>query len=104
MQTTETLSLPPAAMPFSEMARVDANMTCRQIAVLLMIAAHPGHSVKQLAAALALTKPVITRANDKLVELGLITRSTLRADRRQVELRVTTAGKLALQKAGLWLV
>ena len=104
MQTTETLSLPATVVPFTQMASVDANMTCRQIAVLLMISAHPGHSVKQLAAALDLSKPVIVRACDKLLELGLITRSTLRADRRQVELNVTKAGVRALQKAGLWLV
>lgn len=104
MQTTDTLSLPATVVPFSEMATIDAHMTCRQIDVLLMIAAYPGHSVKQIAAALELSKPVIVRACDKLVELGLITRSTLRADRRQVELSVTKAGKLALEKAGLWLV
>jgi len=104
MQTTETLSLPDAAMPFTQMAAIDANMTCRQIAVLMMIHAHPGNSVKQLAAALDLAKPVVTRANDKLVELGLITRTTSKADRRQVELSITKLGRLALQKAGLWLV
>lgn len=103
MQTTETLSLPPAAMPFSEMATIDANMTCRQVAVLLMIEAHPGNSVKHLAAALDLSKPVITRATDKLVELGLITRTTSKADRREVELTITRLGELLLNKAGLWL-
>lgn len=104
MPTTETLTLPATVVPFREMATIDANMTCRQIAVLLMIAAHPDNSVKQIAAALSLSKPVIVRACDKLLELGLITRSTLRADRRQVELNVTKAGVRALQKAGLWLV
>jgi DNA-binding MarR family transcriptional regulator len=104
MQTTETLSLPAAAVPFSEMATIDANMTCRQIAVLLMVAAHPGNSVKQLAAALDLAKPVVTRANDKLVELGLITRTMNMTDRREVELNITKAGRQRLQKAGLWLV
>ena len=103
MSTTETLSLPAAVMQLRDMATIDANMTCRQIAVLLMIAAYPGHSVKQIAAALELSKPVIVRACDKLLELGLITRGTLRADRRQVELNVTKAGVRALQKAGLWL-
>ncbi|MEY5100372.1 MAG: hypothetical protein RJA36_3091 [Pseudomonadota bacterium] len=102
MQTTETLSLPAAATPFTEMAAIDANMTCRQIAVLLMIAAHPGNSVRQLAATLDLAKPVVTRANDKLVELGLITRTTSKTDRREVELTVTKLGRLMLQKAGLW--
>lgn len=104
MQTTETLSLPAAVVPFKEMAAINADMTCRQIAVLLMISAHPGNSVKQLAAALDLSKPAVTRANDKLVELGLITRTTSKLDRRQVELSVTKLGRLALQKAGLWLV
>jgi DNA-binding MarR family transcriptional regulator len=98
----ETLIVPMSVHPFMVAANVDAHMTCRQVAILAMMAAYPRCSVKHLAPALGLSKPVITRASDKLVDLGLVTRKTSPHDRRQVELAPTRAGMAMLRTAGLW--
>jgi DNA-binding MarR family transcriptional regulator len=90
------------ARPFVETAAADANMTCRQVAILLMMAHHPSHSVKHIARALGLSRPVITRATDRLVLLKLASRSMSSSDRRQVELAPTRAGLRLLREAGLW--
>ncbi len=96
------LQVPMSARPFVETAEADANMTCRQVAILLMMAHHPGHSVKHIAKALGISKPVITRATDRLVLLKLAGRSMSSSDRRQVELTPTRAGLRLLREAGLW--
>jgi DNA-binding MarR family transcriptional regulator len=98
----EILDVPMAAHPFMVAANVDADMTCRQMAVLLMMASYLGCSVKHIARALGLSKPVVTRAIDRLSLLGLASRTTSRHDRRQVELAPTRAGMALLRAAGLW--
>lgn len=97
----ERLEVGPAARGFLAGANADRDMTCRQMAILVMIAAYPNRSVKHIGAALEISKPVITRASDKLLELELINR-TAADDRRQVELSCTRAGRRLLSEAGVW--
>jgi len=100
--SNDLLEIPMSARPFVAGAQLlPENMTCRQMAILLLIAAHPGNSVKHIAATLDLSKPVITRASDKLVDLKLVRRKISTMDRRQVELYVTTDGVRLLRAAGL---
>lgn len=89
---TNILTIPPAAQAFILASQPDANMTCRQIAILALVAKHPNESNKILARTLGLSAPVVTRTADKLVELGLMKRHISIMDRRKVALVVTSAG------------
>jgi DNA-binding MarR family transcriptional regulator len=89
---TDTLTIPPDARAFILASQPDANMTCRQIAILALVAEYPGKSNKIIAETLGVPKPVVTRSADKLIELGLLKRRTSVMDRRKVEMTVTPAG------------
>jgi DNA-binding MarR family transcriptional regulator len=89
---TDILTIPPEAQAFILASQPDANMTCRQIAILALVAEYPGESNKILARTLGVSAPVVTRTADKLVELGLLKRRTSIMDRRLVELTATPAG------------
>lgn len=95
---TTTLTIPSAAQAFILASQPDANMTCRQIAILALVAEHPGESNKILARTLGLSAPVVTRTADKLVELGLMRRHIAVMDRRKVALVVTPAGARLLRE------
>jgi DNA-binding MarR family transcriptional regulator len=98
---TEFLALPPEAQPFAAFADADPNMTCRQAAILALVAAHPGHSNNAIARTLCVSAPVVSRAVDKLAVLGLLTRVIDDEDRRKVRLTVAAAGRRLLsQMAG----
>lgn len=71
------------------------DLTLRQTAMLLTIYLEPPpHTVRGLAARLAVTKPVITRALDSMGRLGLLERRRDPADRRNVLVRRTVEGSL----------
>jgi DNA-binding MarR family transcriptional regulator len=89
---TDILTIPPEAQAFILASQPDANMTCRQIAILALVAEYPGESNKIIAETLGVPKPVVTRSADKLIELGLLKRRTSVMDRRKVEMTVTPAG------------
>jgi DNA-binding MarR family transcriptional regulator len=72
------------------------DLSARQLAVLLTVYLEPPpHTVRGLAAKLA-----ITRALDTMGRLGLVTRRRDEADRRNVLVQRTVAGALAVEKLG----
>lgn len=85
-----------------EQVRVDSrDLTLRQMAILLEIyLVPPPHTVRGLAAALGVTKPVITRALDTMGALGLVDRVRDEGDRRNVLIKRTVEGALYLEKLG----
>lgn len=95
---TEILTIPAVARPFVLAARAERDMTCRQVAILALVAEHPNESNKAIAASLDLPKPVVTRTADKLIELGLLKRRASIMDRRKVEMTVTPAGTRLLRE------
>ncbi len=77
------------------------DLTLRQMSILLHIyLVPPPHSVRGLAAALAVTKPVITRALDTMGQMGLVDRQRDDRDRRNVVIKRTVRGALFLEKLG----
>jgi DNA-binding MarR family transcriptional regulator len=77
------------------------DLTVRQMAILLQIyLVPPPHTVRGLAALLDVTKPVITRALDRMGELSLVDREKDPRDRRNVIIKRTLAGALFLEKFG----
>lgn len=85
----------------SEVRDDEPDLTLRQMAILLTIYLEPPpHTVRGLAARLAVTKPVITRALDTMGRLRLVTRLRDEADRRNVLVRRTVEGSLYVERFG----
>lgn len=79
----------------------ERDLTLRQMAILLHIyLVPPPHTVRGLATALGVTKPVITRALDTMGEMGWVDRTRDESDRRNVVIKRTLAGALYLEKLG----
>ena len=77
----------------------EPELSLRQMAILLQVyLVPPPHTVRGLAAALGVTKPVITRALDTMGELGLVDRMRDEKDRRNVVVKRTVAGSLYLER------
>lgn len=73
-------------------------LTCRQVRVLAYATINPGETTSTHAGALQLSKPAVVRCTDRLVDLGLLTRTTDPDDRRKVKLRATTKGSQLIEK------
>jgi DNA-binding MarR family transcriptional regulator len=82
--------------------RADApDLSARQMALLLSVyLTPPPHTVRGLAELLNVSKPAITRAVNRLSELGLVRRKTDDDDRRSVLIQRTVRGSVFLREFG----
>lgn len=72
----------------------EPDLTNRQMALLLVVYLKPGpHTVRGLARGLNVSKPVITRALNRLGSLGYLRRQRDDADRRNIFIAPTREGK-----------
>ncbi len=77
------------------------DLSARQMGLLLSVyLTPPPHTVRGLAEVLAVSKPAITRAVNRLSELGLVRRKTDAADRRSVFIQRTVKGSVFLREFG----
>lgn len=77
------------------------DLTNRQMAILLTVCTDKGpHTVRGLASILDVSKPVITRALNKLGQLGYLRRQRDSADRRNVLVAPTEKGAQFLERIG----
>ncbi|MDA0306725.1 MAG: MarR family transcriptional regulator [Proteobacteria bacterium] len=77
------------------------DLSARQMGLLLSVyLTPPPHTVRGLAQVLAVSKPAITRAVNRLSELGLVRRKTDDADRRSVFIQRTVKGSVFLREFG----
>jgi DNA-binding MarR family transcriptional regulator len=77
------------------------DLSARQMALLLTVyLTPPPHTVRGLAITLNVSKPAITRALDRLSELGLIKRKIDETDRRSVLIQRTVKGSVYLREFG----
>ncbi|MBC7952463.1 MAG: MarR family transcriptional regulator [Rhodospirillaceae bacterium] len=77
------------------------DLSARQMALLLTVyLTPPNHTVRGLATTLNVSKPAITRALDRLSELGLVKRKTDETDRRSVLIQRTVKGSVYLREFG----
>ena len=75
------------------------DLSARQMAILLTVFMVPGsHTVRGLAVELNVSKPAVTRALDRLSELGYVRRVRDPADRRSVLVRRTVKGSVYLSE------
>lgn len=85
----------------AEVRAASHDLTMRQMAILLTVYLDPPpHTVRALAAKLAVTKPVITRALDTMGAMGLVSRHRDEKDRRNVLVRRTVEGALFVERFG----
>lgn len=71
----------------------EPDLTNRQMALMMTVYVEPGpHTVRGLAEALNVSKPVITRALNKLSALGYLRRERDAADRRNIFVARTPKG------------
>lgn len=74
------------------------DLSARQMAIVLSVYLGEGpHTVRGLAAALRISKPAVSRALDRLGELGYIRRQRDDLDRRNVLVQRTTGGAAFLE-------
>jgi DNA-binding MarR family transcriptional regulator len=85
-----------------ESVRRDApDLSARQMALLLTVyLTQPPHTVRGLAQTLNVSKPAISRALDRLGELGLVKRKVDENDRRSVLVQRTVKGSVFLREFG----
>jgi len=77
------------------------DLSERQLAILLTIYLDPPpHTVRGLAEKLKVSKPVITRALDRMGALKLVSRHRDDHDRRNVLIRRTVEGALFVERFG----
>lgn len=81
----DTITIPAEARPYMRWTNSE-HMTCRQAAILAIVAANPGVTVGAVAAVMGVPKPSVTRAADKLEAWQLLIRSQHPKDRRLVEM------------------
>src|ERR1700674_3956216 len=79
----------------------EPDLSARQLDVLFTIYLEPPpHTVRRLATKLGVTKPVITRALDTMGKLDLVARRRDENDRRNVVIKRTVKGALAVERLG----
>jgi len=77
----------------------EPDLSVRQISILLTIYLEaPPHTIRDLAAKLKVSKPVITRALDSMGKLDLVSRRRDEHDRRNVLVQRTVKGALYLER------
>jgi DNA-binding MarR family transcriptional regulator len=75
------------------------DLTNRQMAIILSVALSPGpHTVRGLAERLGVSKPVVTRALNKLTALGYLQRKRDRNDGRNIFVEMTRPGADFLER------
>jgi DNA-binding MarR family transcriptional regulator len=73
------------------------DLSARQMAIVLQVYMEPGpHTVRGLAAELGIGKPAVTRALDRLVDLGYVRRRRDLRDHRSILVQRTVAGSVFL--------
>lgn len=96
LSAPQALNLWRAALVES-LRRGGPDLTSRQVAVLLTVyLTVPPHTVRGLAAGLAVSKAAISRALDRLSQLDLVRRKVDDADRRSVLVQRTVKGSVFL--------
>ncbi len=77
----------------------EPDLSVRQISILLTIYLEaPPHTIRDLAAKLEVSKPVITRALDSMGKVELVSRRRDEQDRRNVLVQRTVKGALYLER------
>lgn len=75
------------------------DLSTRQFALLLQVYLQPQpHTVRGLSSTLAMSKPAVTRALDRLCRLDFVRRKRDQADRRSILVQRTIKGSVFLRE------
>ena len=89
------------AATLESVRRDSSDLSARQMAIILAVyLTPPPHTVRGLAKTLNVSKPVITRALDKLGRLELLRRKVDDSDRRSILIQRTVKGSVFLREFG----
>lgn len=100
MNATQALDIWRGAIVES-VRRDSPDLSARQMAVLTSVYLSPSpHTVRGLAETLNVAKPAVTRALDRLSDLGLVRRKPDPNDRRSVLVQRTVKGSVFLSEFG----
>jgi DNA-binding MarR family transcriptional regulator len=94
--------LRPALLRVSRELRRETDslgLTSRQVTLLALIKAHPGMSLRELAAEERISAPALSGHVDRLERAGLIGRVRSQDDRRRVGLALTSDGERMIRRA-----
>ena len=92
IEAAKHIEIPDAALPYLSWMQHE-QMTCRQVAIYMLVEANPGCGVGAIAHVLDISKPSVTRAVQKLMAMGLLTMLTDPEDYRMVKIYVTENAK-----------
>ena len=92
IEAAKFIEIPDAALPYLSWMRHE-QMTCRQVAIYMLVEANPGCGVGAIAHVLDVPKPSVTRAVQKLMAMGLLTMRTDPNDYRMVKIYVAENAK-----------
>ena len=82
----------------------EPDLTNRQMALLLIVYLEDGpHTVRGLARGLNVSKPVVTRALNRLGSLGYLRRERDESDKRNIYVARTVEGAIFLEEFGQFL-
>ncbi len=96
LNSNQALSLWQGAI-LESVRRDSPDLSARQMAVLMTVyLSPPPHTVRGLAEQLNVSKPAITRALDRLSELGMVKRKPDDNDRRSINIQRTVKGSVYL--------
>ncbi len=100
MKATEALDLWRGAI-VETVRRDGPDLSARQMAIMLTIyLTPPPHTVRGLSGLLNVSKPAVTRALDRLGQLGYVRRKPDEADRRSILVQRTVKGSVYLTEFG----
>lgn len=91
-----TIRVPAKAQTLINASNISEHLTVRQLVILHLVAANPECGLKEIAEAMAVQKPAVTRASYRLHDLGLLTICENPTDRRLVSYTLTRQGLMAL--------
>ena len=92
IEAAKHIEIPDAALPYLSWMQHE-QMTCRQVAIFMLVEANPGCGVGALSHVLDVPKPSVTRAVQKLMAMGLLTMRTDPNDYRMVKIYVAENAK-----------
>jgi DNA-binding MarR family transcriptional regulator len=86
------------ALIAESVTEVDEHVTAAQMRILVLVSRAPGTNLSAVAEALGVHASNATRACDRLVRAGLLSRTESEHDRRHLHLALTDAGRDLLER------
>jgi len=84
---------------FTQQNAASIGLTIQQMGILNIIYSSPNTTLKKITEKLQFSKSTVSVCVDELVHLELVERKTCEEDRREINLKLTTAGEILARKS-----